>query len=247
MYFLLSGEGKTDIGLCADGSAMCEGAQHNEGPMAIIVSQIVEQQLGFSFMDTDYYGYVSKGELVARAETFKRRKKSPRLPGNKTAKETRYFYNNARAMALCAKDKEAELKVDVVAVLFRDSDGTASAGRGEWQDKTNSMAQGFDDEGYKRGVPMVPKPKSEAWIICAVKANPYQGCAALEGRSGNDKSPDSLKDELARILNGAPTREELCKMVDDRTIDIKRIDMRSFTAFRDALWQLCSQLSSVHQ
>ena len=41
MYFLLSGEGPTDMGLCADNMHVCEGNRHQQGPMAIIVSQIV--------------------------------------------------------------------------------------------------------------------------------------------------------------------------------------------------------------
>lgn len=151
------------------------------------------------------------------------------------AKETGYFYRNARALALCAKDKEAELQDEVVAILFRDSDGTASAGRGLWEDKRNSMVRGFQDEGLQRGVPMIPKPKSEAWVICAVKPDPYRGCSILESRSGNDDSPNSLKRELAEILNRLPSRLELCEMVNDGTIDIERIDMPSAAVFRDAL------------
>lgn len=130
MYFLLSGEGPTDIGLCSDGMNACEGNSHLKGPMAIIISQLVEQRLQFSFMDTRYYGYVSKRELVNRASIFKSEKKSLRLPGKKKPKETGYFYRNARALALCAKDKEVELNDKVIAVFFRDSDGTASADRG---------------------------------------------------------------------------------------------------------------------
>ena len=235
MYFLLSGEGPTDMGVCTGGMTCCEGSRHQQGPMAIIVSQIVEQRLEFSFMDTRYYGYVSKSELVKRASGFKHQKKSPRLPGKKKPKETSYFYRNARALALSAKDKEADLHDDVVAVLFRDSDGTASADRGLWQDKWKSIIQGFSDEGFKRGVPMIPKPKSEAWIICSVKKKPYQGCGALESRSGNDKSPNSLKGELAEILDGPPSRERLCEMVNNGTIDSNRIDMPSFLAFKKAL------------
>ncbi len=238
MYFLLSGEGPTDMGLCAGNMAACEGNCHQHGPMAIIVSQIVEQRCDFSFMDSQYYGYVSKNELVQRASRFKHQKKSPRLPGKKKPKETGFFYRNARAMALCAIDKEAKLHDEVIAVLFRDSDGTASADRGLWQDKRKSMFQGFRDEGFERGVPMIPKPKSEAWIICSVKKNPYQDCGALESRSGNDKSPNSLKGELAEILDGLPSREKLCEMVNNGTIDSQRIDMPSFLAFRDALLAL---------
>lgn len=235
MYFLLSGEGPTDMGFCADNMTACDGNHHQQGPMAIIVSQIVEQRLEFSFMNTLYYGYVSKNELVQRVSGFKYQKKSPRLPGKKKPKETVFFYRNARALALCAKDKEAELDDEVIAVLFRDSDGTASADRGLWQNKWDSIVLGFSDEGFERGVPMLPKPKSEAWIICSVKENPYQGCNALERRSGNDKSPDSLKGELAKILGKLPSRELLCEMVEEGTIDFNRIDMPSFKSFKKAL------------
>ncbi len=243
MYFLLSGEGPTDMGVCAGSMIRCEGNDHQEGPMAIIVSQIVEQRFKFSFMDTRYYSYVSKKELVQRVSTFKHRKKSPRLPGKKVPKETCYFYRNARALALCAKDKELELNDQVVAVLFRDSDGTASADRGLWQDIWKSIIKGFSEDGFERGVPMIPKPKSEAWIICSVKKNPYQSCEALESRSGNDKSPNSLKGELAKIFHGLPSREQLCEMVNNGTIDSKRIDMPSFLDFKDAL---CSAIGGIN-
>lgn len=136
---------------------------------------------------------------------------------------------------MCAKDKEAELHDKVIAVLFRDSDGTASADRGLWKHKWNSMIRGFSDEGFEQGVPMIAKPKSEAWIICCVRNNPYQGCEALEERSGNDKSPNSLKSELADILEGSHSRGQLCEMVNNGTIDSNRIKMPSFHAFKEAL------------
>jgi hypothetical protein len=203
--------------------------------MAIIISQIVEQHLHFSFIENRFYGYVSKSELVKRASEYKSKKKSPMLPGKKKPKETLYFYRNARALALCAKDKEAKLNDSVIAVLFRDSDGTASADRGLWQFKWDSMIKGFSDEGFKQGVPMIPKPKSEAWFVCSFKNNPYQDCEALEDRSGNDKSPNSLKDELAKIFGSLPSREQYCEMVSNGLIDSNRITMPSFLSFKQAL------------
>ena len=62
------------------------------------------------------------------------------------------------------------------------------------------MIRGFEDEEFSRGVPMIPKPKSKAWIICAIKDNPYHGCNALEGCSESDNAPNSLKGELFSIL-----------------------------------------------
>ena len=239
MYFLLSGEGPTDLGVCSDGMTQCEGENHLQGPLAIIVSQMAEQRIKYSFIESHFYGFISKSELKSRASIFKKKRGNPSLPGKKRQKETEYFYRNARALALAAKDKEEELNDDeVIAVLFRDSDGSASADRGLWQHKKDSIIRGFKDEGYEKGVPMVPKPKSEAWIICAVKDTPYQGCNSLENRSGNDKSPQSLKKELAEILEGQTSRTQLCELVNDRAVDWTRIDMPSFLAFKNALFNV---------
>lgn len=49
-----------------------------------------------------------------------------------------------------------------------------------WTDKLESMKNGFKEADCILGVPMIPKPKSEAWLLCACKENAYQHCAALE-------------------------------------------------------------------
>ncbi|MDZ7616491.1 MAG: hypothetical protein U1E05_05760 [Patescibacteria group bacterium] len=237
MYFLFSGEGATDLGSCRDGASQCEGNEYRHGPMAIIVARIVEQRHRYSLLDGTHYGYVSERALEDRAATFKANGKKLRLPVAKTPRETRYFFNNARALARIASEREHHLQDQVVAILFRDSDGTASAGRGLWEDKRLSMINGFAQEEFPRGVPMIPKPKSEAWLLCALKPNPYQGCNALEQRSGNDRSPNSLKAELAEGLGEPASREMLNSLLADGTIDIHRIRMPSFDAFRSDLEQ----------
>ena len=236
MYFLLSGEGPTDMGLCTNSMAICEGDQYEPGPMAIIVSQIVMQRMGFSFIENRYCGFISRAEIVRKSDELKPPKKSPRLPGSRTSKETLYFYSNARALAKLAIEKRAEIgDDDVIAVLFRDSDDKVSEKRTVWEIKRKSIEKGFQYEGFEQGVPMVPRPKSEAWIICAVKNNRYQNCGALENPSGKDGQPKVLKDELAGILGYRPTRQQLCDMVNDGTIDVNQIDMPSFGAFKQAL------------
>ena len=234
MFFLFSGEGPTDLGVCASGMNYCGGEDFLHGPMAMIADQIVCQQHQYSFLDGMQCGYVPKGTLIDRARELKVVKKSLALPGKKRGKETRYFFNNARIFARIAHEKEVELEDKVVAVLFRDSDGTASAGRGLWSEKQQSMLDGFAEEGFFNGVPMLPKPKSEAWVLCAIK-NLYQGCDALEDRSGNDNSPAPLKKELEIHLGKRPDRVSLCQMVTDLSIDINKIQMPSFKAFRDRL------------
>src|SRR5208282_954653 len=107
-------------------------------------------------------GYVSESHLSHEAIELKAAKKSLGLPGKKRAKETRYFFNNARVLSRIAQEQEIQRNDEVVAVLFRDSDGTASAGRGLWEQKRQTMLDGFEEEEFSRGVPMIPKPKSEA-------------------------------------------------------------------------------------
>jgi hypothetical protein len=67
-----------------------------------------------------------------------------------------------------------------------------------------------------------------------LKKQPYQGCDALEHRSGNDNSPKSLKKELAKLLREEVTPDLLCKKVRG-SIDPRKITMPSFKAFRDRL------------
>src|SRR5262249_19782881 len=154
--------------------------------------------------------------LSVRAGDLKAAKKSLGLPGKKRGKETRYFFNNARILARFAREKESKKQDEVVAILFRDSDDPASAGRGLLKDRRRSMLDGFAEEHFPRGVPMIPKPKSEAWLLCALKANPYQNCADLEDRSGSDHAPNPLKGELNECLGeGAPLVETLCGMIED--------------------------------
>ncbi len=241
MYFLLSGEGPSDLGVCGDGADRCDGPVLTHGPMTMFVDRIVNARHGYSLLEAGCYGFLSERGLAALAPELKAPKKALRLPGKKREKETRYFFNNARILAKVAAEMEGERKDEVVAILFRDSDGTASSGRGEWADKRQSMLDGFGEERFKRGVPMIPKPKSKAWLLCALKANPYQNCADLEGRSGNDRSPNSLKGELSERLGAdASLVEALCGMIEDGTIDVDRIHMPSFCKFRKRLEEMIS-------
>lgn len=236
MFFLLSGEGPTDMGNGLSPGLISERDQFQPGPMAAIVDQIVEILWGYSILDTNgSVGFVSEAALATEASDLKTTKKSIRLPGAKTPKETRFFFNSARLLARIAKHLGTERTIDVIAILFRDSDGTVSADRGLWDDKQRSMLDGFAEEGFLTGVPMVPKPKSEAWLLCALKTNPYQNCEKLEDRSGNDKSPKSLKKELEKLVSGEVTRELLLNLVTTRTVDIDRINMPSFSTFRTRL------------
>ena len=231
MMLLLRGEGPSDIGTCRGCFPPCEGEQFLPGPMSIIVDQLTEQKCGYSLLDVGAVCFFDEHEVSVRSKGLST-PRSPRLPGMKAARDTGYFRKNAQALGLIAKELEVQRDCPMIAVLFHDSDGSNTSTRSLWKDKFHSILLGFLDAEFERGVPMVPKPKSEAWLLCALKDNPYLHCTALEEESGNDDSPNSLKKQLEAAIGRHASSEELAAWVHDGRIDCGRIDMPSFEAFR---------------
>ncbi|MEQ8383951.1 MAG: hypothetical protein RH949_16480 [Coleofasciculus sp. A1-SPW-01] len=212
--------------------------------MAKFIDHWVIRRSDYSLIDIDCYKIVSKKELANIAKT---RIKPLSRKGKKHQKETGYFYKNARALAVLAKEENTKLETIVIPVLFRDADGTASSDRGEWQYKHQSMLNGFEAEQILHGVPMIPKPKSEAWVLCALRER-YQNCQRLENESGNDDSPNSLKKQLEEHLGKPATRELLNDKIDQGNLDISQIiDMPSLTAFKDRLDEVLDNLGLPQQ
>jgi len=78
---------------------------------------------------------------------------------------------------------------------------------------------------------MVPRPISEAWLLCAI-ANNYQHCAVLESASGSNNSPNPLKAQLARAIPGGYDLQWIMDQIETGAIDIDRIRMPSLDDFR---------------
>jgi hypothetical protein len=97
------------------------------------------------------------------------------------------------------------------------------------------MIKGFDDESFEQDVAMMPNPKSEAWLMCAVKENPYQHCHKLEYESGNDKSVNPLKKQLSEVLDGKASTAEINGLLHDGIIEANKIDMPSYNQFKHDL------------
>ena len=91
------------------------------------------------------------------------------------------------------------------------------------------------EQKFENEVAIIPNPKSEAWLICALKNTPYQNCKKLENRSGNDDSPNNLKDELKSF---GISNDEINDMIKDGKIDIDKIKMPSFQKFVNSLKNL---------
>lgn len=229
MLLLVSGEGPTDMGASV-GNEVCNGGSFVPGPMAWLVDQLAEPSLYCSAVECEVMWFISERRVTELAKGLR----PPTLPGGNRNQETAYFFRTARALAQLAAELSRQKSDAVVAVLFRDADGTRSAGRGHWHDKWASMLKGFEYEGFSSGVPMIPQPKSEAWLLCALGKD-YRDCTPIEQASGNDAAPNSLKDQLSQALAEQPDAALLSQLVRDRRVDATRIDMPSLAAFRERL------------
>lgn len=234
MIVVLSGEGPTDLGQCRNAQNNCEDADFQIGPMTVLLDQMLESQLGYQLRSIPGgYQYVSETGLKAREQVRKNNRRQISLVGKKRDQETAYFYINAWMLADIAMQIEKERDDQVIAVLFRDSDGTRTSISGLWEAKWQSMVNGFGRAEFPRGVPMLPKPKSEAWLLCAAKPT-VVNCADLEEISGNDNSPNSAKRQLDAAFGTYMSGDEICDWLDENPIDEERASaMLSFNAFRE--------------
>lgn len=234
MRLVFSGEGPTDLGHKRPAAG---GMAFVPGPMAWVVDKLLERHhTGYSMLESHQAGgdcitHVHETELAALGKPG-----SHLFPGVKFGKGTAFFTRNAQVLGLLATQTSAQEKQPVLAVLFRDGDGVRATPAKEWQAKVDSMHRGFALVGCDTGVPMVPRPKSEAWLLCALRPPGYANCAPLEEASGNDASPNSLKKQLAARCGGAdPTADQQADWVMTGAVDPLHIDMPSFNVVKQAL------------
>ena len=243
MRLMLSGEGSTDIGRTrlAPGGPVFE-----PGPMTEILDWLIDAQLQFSPLELDQMGaqcvrHLTEGEL-AYANVPPRPKL---LPGSVRPQGEAGTTAHAYALGCLARAEAVAAQEPVVAVLFRDSDGTRSAPSSLWKGKVDAINQGFQLASFDAGVAMVPRPKSEAWLLCALKANPHQHCESLEDAPGNDRSPNALKAQLAVRMNVLdPSGDEQADWVRTGLVDPTKIDMPSFNVFASRLKDVLTQVTA---
>lgn len=205
--------------------------------MAWVVDRLLEthSRIGYSLLELQ----ISGGDTVRfvdETELAQHGKPGPmKLSGIKYGKGNGLFTRNAQVLGLLAKADSQDSKQPVVAVLFRDADSTRSSSRKQWEEKFESIRRGFALAEFHAGVPMLPRPKSEAWLLCGLKNPPYIDCDSLEDAPGNDNSPKSLKNQLAGIIGHEPSAEEQAGWIQSGRIDPASLSMPSFIAFQDAL------------
>lgn len=237
MKLLISGEGISDMGACNNAQGQCSGDDFTQGPMAVWLVRLCEILIGYDLNTIpEAIIYISETKLAQAIKANGGRMQA--LRGKKHGAETGFYFNNAKQLGLIAK---SDTEQPVIAVLFRDSDGTNSAKAGEWKTKWDSIINGFSAAEFDYGVPMLPKPKSEAWLLCAAREGNHS-CADLEDISGNDNSPNSAKLQLEQTLGKNCRGKELTHWCSNHPNDWTQLQtMPSFKMFHQRLkvvWEL---------
>ncbi len=242
MILVLSGEGPTDLGSCTNSLGQCCGDDLAIGPLTVLIDQIITRLQGRSVLaNRDRLYYVSESKLRERAKALPGRLKPAR--SKKREAETGYFFGNAVALGVIAKELETETGQNAIAVLHRDCDSTRSGQAGMWKIKHNSMLDGFKFTRFSQGVPMLPKPTSEVWWLCAAQQQSYQHCSQLEDLPGNQASLNHPKKKLEQVFGGHKTAAELCEWLDENPFDFDRAEsMPSFKAFEVELERVVNEL-----
>jgi hypothetical protein len=211
--------------------------------MTVIIDQMLTPLLGYSLRELfpDRLYFISEATLAERSKTLPMRLKPTR--GKKNGSETGYYHSNANTLGVIAKELEGEMDDAAIAILFRDSDGTRSASPSLWKTKWDSMCSGFSYSEFLRGVPMLPNPTSEVWLLCAAQGQAYQSCNQLEELPGNQASPNHPKKKLDQAFGGHKSATALCEWLEENPFDSVRAEsMLSFKYFKTTLEYAANQL-----
>ncbi len=234
MLFVISGEGSSDLGTKYPDGTLKKGA------MTLILDRLCEINCGYA---PDY-------ELLTEGDVKRLRKRNlrdVRPRGDVSKEDTETLWLSSFCLAAYAKGKGE----GVALVCFKDSDGTNTSPHDKWARMVKAMYSGFNGAGFKWGVAMVPRPKSEAWLLAYYQRkdgvhHEYDQCERFEEMSGNDGSPNSCKSLLKRFCscNGDVYANVITKDAVE-TIDWNRVNMPSFTAFKKRFENVLAGLNGL--
>ncbi len=235
MKFLLAGEGSSDLG------SMHPDGTLKKGAMTLLIDVIAQKSCGMR----PEYCLVSEKQLKALKKQDRR---------NTMGRSTEYkpfeeVFLSAQYLGKYSKNIFPDEEYAGV-VFFKDSDGTNAAPRRLWEGIVKAMQAGFRMSGNKYGVPMVPRPKSEAWLMGYYQKNlpgqqAYNHCERFEDMPGNDGSPNALKTLLKTALNTAGDVYDLIGKDEIDAIDWERVDMPSLNLFRKRLENVLAAMTGA--
>ena len=200
------------------------------GPLKICLDKLLE----FFWDDASYINFfpVSRAKL-ADTEKGKPEKRTSIVRGlKKDIPDAKYVSICAKLLAKIAQEKSVEFGDDWGVVFFRDLD--ASSGNDVdkvYKAKVAAMDEGFASVQFENGVPMIPKTRSESWLLCALNPSKAAANHYYEYLPMSDKSPNSGKKILAKELG--VNEDESYKVIYERIDDFcwEQIKAESFVAF----------------
>ncbi|HQC42102.1 MAG TPA: hypothetical protein PLV91_01360 [Verrucomicrobiota bacterium] len=231
MCFILTGEGPSDLGTEDNG-------RFRKGAMTHIVDAIALKG----------YGRCPEYHFLNKRDVGKLKKKNPRIIPyrGREAKPYEEIYLSAFCLGEEARHKGESWGV----IFFTDTDGTRSERRDDdlWEKKVKAMQLGFDSSDNPYGIPMVPKPKSEAWLMGYYQKGlpeqrAYNHCERFEEEPGNDASPNSLKKLLQKALETEGNPYDLITEEELHSVKWEKIDMPSFNLFRKRLENVLAEMN----
>ena len=238
--FIFCGEGSTDL--------YYNEIYQKQGPL----KDCVDQLLDFFWDNRNYIQFkqVSRPE-VSQSIKGKPEKKTYIARGAKN-KFPDHRSIAASAKCLAQKAEETAMEYDEPhkwgVIYFHDLDANTKASVDEiYNDSMNAMNEGFDSVSFPHGVPMIPKTRSESWLLCLLDSDGGVNKRYFEDLPMSDKSPNSGKKVLAAVLD--VSEDESYSRIEEKrdTFDWTGLQAPSFLVFRDRLKTVSAKLLNLNE
>lgn len=229
--FVLCGEGPTDL--------FYDEVYQKQGPIKDSVDQLL---LHFWGAESAFeFERMSPRNLKVSAGKGKPEKKSAIVRGAKNRfPEHRNIAVRAKCLAEKAETLASEKKEDPSnwgVIYFHDLDSPSGTDiDSTYVDYIAAMHEGFDAAKYERGVPMVPKTRSESWLLCVMNPDKCKENKYYENLAMSDKSPKAGKKVLSQE-QGKSSKRDAYKCLEKQRDDFDWVSLESpsFVFFRNRL------------
>jgi len=238
--FILCGEGPTDL--------YYNEIDQKQGPL----KDGVDKLLDFFWDRRNYLQFkqVSRTE-ISLSDKGKPEKKTSIVRGAKNKFPNHHFIA-ASAKCLAQKAEETAMENDEPhkwgVIYFHDLDANTKASVDEiYNASMKAMNDGFDSASFTHGVPMIPKTRSESWLLCLLDSKGCAGVNYFEDLPMSDKSPNSGKKVLATLLKVPEDESYSCIEEKRDTFDWTSLQAPSFLVFRNRLKTVSAKLLNQNE
>lgn len=238
--FILCGEGPTDL--------YYNEIDQKQGPL----KDCVDQLLDFFWDNRNYllFKQVSRTE-ISLSDKGKPEKKTSIVRGAKNKFPNHHFIA-ASAKCLVQKAEETAMEYEEPqkwgVIYFHDLDANTKATVDEiYNAYMKAMNDGFESVFFPYGVPMIPKTRSESWLLCLLDSDGGKNAKYFEDLPMSDKSPNSGKKVLAAKLN--VSEDESYSRIEEKRDSFMWASLQapSFLVFRDRLKTVSAKLLNLNE